>query len=85
VKSLAKARKRLPAYYYASRSRLLYQAHGRAGLLAANLLWHLGRGIAQLRRLVGKPVPGCNAKESRDIWINFANPMTVYGPEGPKT
>lgn len=85
VKSLAKARKRLPNYYYASRSRLLYQAHGRAGLLAANLLWHLGRGIAQLRRLVGKPVHGCNAKEGRDIWINFANPMTIYGPEGPKT
>lgn len=75
VKSLAKERKRLPAYYYASRTRLLYQAHGRVGLIAANLLWHLGRGIAAARRLVGKPVPRANAAEARDIWINVTTPL----------
>lgn len=76
VKGLAKARKRLPAYYYASRTRLFYQAHGRAGLLAANLAWYLGRAIALSRRLIGRannyrPV----AHEARDIWINFARPL----------
>lgn len=75
VKSLARERKRLPAYYYASRSRLLYQAHGRAGLLAANLLWYLGRGIAGLRGLAGKAPAPANAAEGRDIWINAANPL----------
>lgn len=75
VKSLARERKRLPAYYYASRSRLLYQAHGRAGLLAANLLWYVGRAIAGLRRLVGKPPAPANAAEGRDIWTNILNPL----------
>lgn len=69
------ARRRLPAYYYASRTRFLYQAHGRAGLWAANLLWHLGRGIAQTRRLFGKPVPRAVAGEARDLWINAGNPL----------
>lgn len=85
VKSLAKARKRLPTYYYASRSRLLYQAHGRAGLIAANLLWYTGRGIAQLRRLAGKSVPASNEKEARDIWINFMRPLTPHGAQGPRS
>ena len=75
VKSLAAARKRLPAYWYASRTRLLYRLHGRAGLLAANLAWHFGRGIAQARRLVGRPVPPAVAREARDIWTNFLDPL----------
>lgn len=75
VKALAKERKRLPAYFYASRARLFYQAHGRRGLLAANLLWHLGRCIARFRALLGKPVPQANAMEWRDIWINVLTPM----------
>lgn len=75
VKELAAARKRVPAYYYASRTRFLYQAHGWAGLLAANLLWHLGRGIAQLRGLLGKSVPPATECEATDIWINFLTPL----------
>lgn len=75
VKRLAAARRRLPAYYYASRTRFLYQAHGRVGLLSANLLWHLGRSIAHLRRLAGKPVPGSAEAEMRDLWINFLTPL----------
>jgi GT2 family glycosyltransferase len=75
VKSLAKERKRLPAYYYASRTRFLYQAHGWVGLMAANFAWFLGRGIAQVRRLAGKPVPASNRAEARDIWINALTPL----------
>lgn len=75
VKSLAKARKRLPPYYYASRSRFLYQAHGRAGLIAANLAWHAGRGLAQFRRLFGKPVHPAVESEAHDIWINASKPL----------
>ncbi len=74
VKTLAAARKRLPGYYYASRTRFLYRAYGWWGLIAANLLWYLGRGIAQARRLAGKPVPARNEREAADIWINVLSP-----------
>lgn len=71
----AEARKRLPAYFYASRTRFLYQAHGQVGLILANLMWHLGRCLAQTRRLIGKPVPQANEREYRDIWTNAFNPL----------
>ncbi|WP_187431396.1 hypothetical protein ROLI_045300 (plasmid) [Roseobacter fucihabitans] len=83
VKAMTEARKRLPKYYYASRTRLLYQAHGPMGLLAANLLWHLGRGIAQLRWFAGKPVPAAMAQEWRDIWTNVLTPLgDSHQPKG---
>lgn len=75
VKSLSKERRRLPAYYYASRTRFLYQAHGWAGLLAANLAWGLGRLIARVRPLFGRPVPAAVACEGRDIWTNILRPL----------
>lgn len=75
VKALEKARKRLPRYYYASRTRFLYQAHGRTGLLAANLLWIVGRTIARTRRLFGKAVPRAITSEAGDIWINALRPL----------
>jgi GT2 family glycosyltransferase len=76
VKAKARARKRLPAYYYRSRSRFLAQAHGHAGLLLANLGWHLGRGIAAARRIAGKPVPPAIEREARDIWTQFRAPLS---------
>jgi hypothetical protein len=75
VKSLAKERRRLPPYYYASRTRFLYQAHGWVGLILANLAWHLGRTIAGARALVGRPVPPANAREGRDLWTNALTPL----------
>jgi GT2 family glycosyltransferase len=75
VKALARARKRLPPYYYASRTRFLYQAHGRAGLLAANAAWVAGRGLTQVRRLFGKDIYPSAEAERRDIWINAGTPL----------
>jgi len=75
VKALTKSGKRLPAYFYSSRSRFLYQAHGRIGVLTANLCWHAGRGLATLRYLIGKPTAPMNEFEHRDIWINAFNPL----------
>lgn len=75
VKSLAAARKRLPGYFYAARTRFLYQRHGAGGLILANVLWYLGRAIAHLRPLTGKPIPPVNAAEARDIWINLRDPL----------
>jgi hypothetical protein len=81
VKSLARAHKRLPSYYYSSRTRFFYQAHGMAGLWAANLMWTLGRGLAQFRRLAGKPVYARAEGEMRDIWTNVRQPLGArYAP-----
>lgn len=75
VKALEKKAKRLPRYFYASRTRFFRQASGPLGPLMANSLWLLGRGVSQLRRLVGKPVPRKKQCEARDIWTNFTQPL----------
>ena len=85
TKTLIKERKRLPAYYYASRTRLLYQAHGRAGLLAANLAWYLGRGIAQLRRFAGKSIYPMPKSEAVGLWTNFTTPLGPRHAPGEET
>ena len=78
VKALAKAKKRMPGYYYASRSRFFHHAYGRGGPIAANLAWTAGRLLAQTRRLFGRGVPDAVEAEARDIWINALN------PDGPR-
>ncbi len=75
VQKFTQAGKRLPAYYYSSRTRFLYQAHGYFGLLVANICWHLGRGLAAIRYLVGRPTSPMNSCEYRDIWINITQPL----------
>ena len=75
VKTLEKARKRLPPYFYASRTRFLRQAHGVMGPLAGNLLWSFGRVLANLRGVIGKGVPSSNEGEVFDIWTNFFTPL----------
>lgn len=75
VKALARERKRLPRYYYSSRTRFLYQAHGHSGLWAANLLWLIGRGIAGLRQLGGRRSSNFRQHEVRDIWTNVRMPL----------
>ena len=82
VKALAKARKRAPEYYYRSRSRFLAQAHGRAGLWAANLAWHAGRAVGQLRRLTGRRPHPVAEHEAGDLWIGARNPTTPHRAEG---
>jgi GT2 family glycosyltransferase len=47
------AGRRRPAYWYASRRRFFVKRYGVAGLLAADLLWGLGRSSLVLRRLLG--------------------------------
>jgi GT2 family glycosyltransferase len=75
VKALARARKRLPRYYYSSRTRFLYQAYGYAGLWAANLLWLAGRGMAGLRQLFGRRSNNFRQAEVVDIWTNVWTPL----------
>lgn len=75
VKTLQAAKKRLPDYYWRSRTRFLRQAHGPAGPLLGNLAWIAGRTIAQVRRLTGRPVPPAHEHEWRDIWTGFFTPL----------
>lgn len=75
VQQNVREKARLPAYYYASRTRFFYQAYTRAGLFAANGCWLLGRVFANLRYLAGKPVPKTNVSEQKDIWTNILSPL----------
>ena len=85
VKTLYKQRARLPRYYYSSRTRFLYQAHGLLGVIAANLLWHLGRMIKSLYVLTGRPMGRMTKSEWRDIWINVTRPLGArFAPGDPK-
>ncbi|MEL6417065.1 MAG: glycosyltransferase family 2 protein [Pseudomonadota bacterium] len=75
VKTLNSQRARLPRYYYSSRTRYFYQAHGMGGLIAANLLWYLGRGIKHASGLLGREIGRMPAAEGRDIWTNIRQPL----------
>lgn len=75
VEALSEQRKRLPAYYYSSRTRFFRQAYGPAGPVVANLMWLMGRAVARLRPVFGRRVPAARDKEAFDIWINVGNPL----------
>lgn len=79
LKAQAKLRKRLPRYFYESRTRYFFQIYGRTGLLLANLLWTLGWIISSLRMKVSASYTSdTSEKQWRDIWINVLNPEKPY-------
>ena len=79
VKSQTAKKKRLPRYFYESRTRYYYKYFGRSGLLAANLFWHLGWLIARVRKLFNSSYqPNICESQWRDIWTNFRNPTAAY-------
>ena len=75
VKDSQAKRKRLPKYYWASRSRIFAKSYGRGGLLLANLMWMMGRSISWCRELVRHKRPHLCESEGRDIWHKFSNPV----------
>ena len=75
VKKQAAAKRRVPAYFWRSRTRFLRQAHGPLGPLWANLAWIAGRGVAWLRVFTGRTVPQTSHMEWRDIWRGFLSPL----------
>ncbi|MEL7105715.1 MAG: glycosyltransferase family 2 protein [Pseudomonadota bacterium] len=83
VKKIQAARKRLPAYYWRSRTRFFRQAHGPLGPLLANVGWIAGRVLAHTRLLAGRSVPPSNQSEWRDIWTGFFQPL-AQAPETRK-
>jgi len=79
LKTQAKQRKRLPRYYYESRTRFFYQAYGFWGLLRANIFWMIGYGISLIRSLFSSSFhPNISEHQATDIWINFFNPLRPY-------
>ena len=78
VKALERARRRLPPYFYASRTRFFRQGYGLPGPVLANVMWFSGRVLAQLRRFTGRDVSPAMEAEARDLWI------TVLSPPGPR-
>jgi len=79
LKAQVKLGKRLPRYFYESRTRFFYQVYGRFGLLMANLFWTLGYGVSLLRALFSSSYQSnIPAYQKRDIWINFLNPLKKY-------
>ena len=79
VKSQAAKKKRLPRYFYESRSRYYYKHFGRFGLFRANIYWHLGWLVAMGRKLFSNSYqPNICEKQWRDIWTNFCNPAAPY-------
>lgn len=81
--SLVGQSKRLPKFYYASRTGYFYKFYGRYGLLAANLLWTLGWLIAMLRALFGRPALHIKERQAQDIWVNWQKPLGErHAPEG---
>jgi N-acetylglucosaminyl-diphospho-decaprenol L-rhamnosyltransferase len=78
VKQRTLERRRLPPYYYASRSRYFYLIYGRAGLTFANVLWHLGRCVSKCRELVERRERGAPDKGWLDIWTNWRHPDALW-------
>ncbi|HQR03424.1 MAG: glycosyltransferase family 2 protein [Proteobacteria bacterium] len=82
VKRKTLQRKRLPRYFYESRTRFFYQRYGRLGLTAANLMWWLGRMVSRIRQTSGRKDKVAVEYQWRDIWINWWHPMKAYSIPG---
>jgi GT2 family glycosyltransferase len=65
--------KRLPRFYFESRSRYFLKYYGRAGLLLANITWSLGRFISMAREKLTKKSNAFHRTMLLDIWIGFSS------------
>lgn len=68
VEEAIREKRRLPAYYYASRARYFTRWYGKTGFVAANLLWHLGRAAGWARLLAFRRPRSAPAGAAHDIW-----------------
>lgn len=76
VKSAISSRKRVPKYYYESRSRYYAKFYGGVvGLWMTNVLWLCGRTVSALRELVGNKEPHSCSHEGSDNWTNWLRPL----------
>ena len=80
VKEQTRLKKRVPKYFYESRTRYYYQTFGWLGLTAANLLWWVGRCVSGTRQLLGRPDKAAIEGQWLDIWTNWLDPLKSYTP-----
>jgi N-acetylglucosaminyl-diphospho-decaprenol L-rhamnosyltransferase len=85
VKQRVIERKRLPRYYYASRTRYFYLAYGRVGLTLANLSWLLGRCVSKCREALERRGPSVPEKQWLDIWTNWLDPGVRWSQQHIKS
>jgi len=83
VKKQTRLKKRVPRYFYESRTRYFYQTCGWLGLTSANLLWWLGRTVSGIRQLLGRSDKAAIEGQWLDIWTNWRNPLKHYTPPNP--
>jgi hypothetical protein len=87
VKQAFAERRRVPRYYFASRSRYFAKHFGGvAGVLVANAAWLLGRFVSLARELAGHKRPHTAEAHARDIWTNWSRPLAapqLAAPERP--
>lgn len=62
-------RKRLPLYYYHSRSRYFMRYYGVTGWYLGNMFWELGRGLSLVKEVLLKHKVSVPAQKYLDIWI----------------
>ena len=82
VKEKTRLKKRLPRYYYESRTRYYYQTYGWLGLISANMFWLIGRIVSGIRQLLGRSDKAAIERQWLDIWINWLYPLKPYTPPG---
>jgi len=78
VKSQTQLKKRVPKYFYESRTRFFYQTYGWFGLTAANLFWLAGRLISKTRQILGRKDKQAVKMQWLDIWTNWLTPLKAY-------
>ncbi len=84
VEEKVQSQKRLPKYYYAARARCFYLLYGHPGLIAANLLWSLGRAGSKIRGFFERrhrPLPD---RQWLDIWTNWLRPDAPKSETAPR-
>ncbi|NNE39490.1 MAG: glycosyltransferase family 2 protein [Marinicaulis sp.] len=68
---MTREKTRLPEYFFRSRNRYYRKYYGPLGPITANILWAIGRGLALLRGVFGRPAPALSPDFGRDIWIGW--------------
>jgi N-acetylglucosaminyl-diphospho-decaprenol L-rhamnosyltransferase len=75
LENMINTAKRLPRYYYVSRTRYFRLRYGVAGPTLANFGWCIGRVISKLRETFGSKKLHLPELAWKDIWTNWSKPI----------
>jgi N-acetylglucosaminyl-diphospho-decaprenol L-rhamnosyltransferase len=71
--------RRLPTYYYRSRTRYFMKYYGRSGFILTNILWYLGRFISKTKEYLQSKEKKVPPDSYRDIWFGFWQSVNKNG------